>query len=122
MPCKKASRLAAVPLKVRAVAVPPTVTEPPELALSVPLLTPRVSTRSSSPAVLPSSRSAPVITSKLALSGVIIKLLGSALITGAVAVPLLPKGTAATTETVAWRVLAACTKLALITCTVAVSA
>jgi hypothetical protein len=53
---------------------------------------------------------------------VIIKLLGSALITGAVAVPLLPKGTAATTETVAWRVLAACTKLPLITCTVAVSA
>jgi hypothetical protein len=62
-----------------------------------------------------------VNTSELALSGAIVKLLGNALITGAVAVPLLPKGTAATAETVASRVLAACTRLPLSTCTVAMS-
>jgi hypothetical protein len=62
-----------------------------------------------------------VNTSKLALSGVIVKVLGSAVMAGAVAVPLLPKETAADAEMLAWREVAACTKLPLMTCAVAVS-
>ena len=110
-----------MPVKVRAVAVPATATPPPVVALSVPVPTPSVSTRLSSPAVLPSSRSAPVKTSKLALSGDIVSICGNCKITGAVAVPLLPNCTAATAETVACSVVAACTKVPLTTCTVAVS-
>ena len=102
-------------------AVPATVTEFALDALSMPLATFSVSTRLSSPPVLPSSRSAPVNNSALALSGVIVKVLGSAVMAGAVAVPLLPSCTAATDEMLARRVVAACTKVPLMTCAVAVS-
>ena len=88
-------------MKVRAVSSPATVTPPASAALITPLATLSVSTRLSSPAALPSSRSAPVNTSALALSGVIVNVCGSCTIAGAVAVPLLPSCTASTAETVA---------------------
>ena len=78
-----------MPVSVNAVPVPPTVTELASDALSAPLATPSVSTRLSSAKVLPSSRSAPVNTSKLALFGVIVSVCGNCKIAGAVAVPLL---------------------------------
>jgi hypothetical protein len=92
-----------VPVSVRAVSVPPTVTEFALDALSTPLATPSVSTSDSSALPLPASRSAPVKTKALAVSAVTVTACGKAAIAGEVAVPLLPKATPAC----AWMVICA---------------